>query len=522
MITSLSSHTLPTAACEPNFKQCSLQCFICDEGGDLECCALPVLNEYSDNSLALFVLQWSNNTSSSKTDLELHSHTVITHGEDCITAHLYTRALGHHFVDCINITAAAYIWFLNMFYEPHNISGSVELHGTDSYTQFEDFPDSLSLSEALYLQSSPGDCHSFHNIFFVANSLAYVVFENFMFDSGSIDDCWYPLDIDYIEIDQSLLLRVQCSQHITKLFTACGSLTTVETYDSRVNGSIYQCHKVGNFRANITLRDGFINFTTTGSVEDFGNIVPSHHFSYTQHIVYGFCSVGNGGVSFVFGLSNGSVFSLSFTTGQVSTLSRNSCDGSFTDSYNRGHCYKEHSMDDRPDIIVGYDYWDSSFKVADLSCPGDPIVEQFSIDPKPPLAGFFKNPRAVCGSCRIIESSTSTQLTSITTVESTMLASQSMTLDTSSASYMASHHASTVIVTASSVVVSRATIESTDIVENSAFSITPTVQTEHTTHNTTRQEDEWKIIVIPIITASIVIAVIMLIIIVIIIVCVKR
>ena len=262
-------------------------------------------------------------------------------------------------------------------------------------------------------------------------------------DPGSIEDCLFPIDVGYIETDEQpterLLLRVQCTEYIMKLYTACGTQTVVATYDSRVNGTIYQCTKMDDLRANLTFRDGFVNFTTSGSIQEFGDIAQSHVFPYTENISYGFCNVGKD-VNFVFALRNGSVFSLSFTTGLISTLTHNSCNSS-TDTYARGHCYKAR-MTRTPDIVVAYDYTDSSFKVANLSCPENPMVSTIHLSPRPPLTGFVQlsggqscgcrnctsrnmstlpNPSSVSPKLTVTPSSSREQLSSMTLVNSSMV-----------------------------------------------------------------------------------------------------
>ena len=540
-IVRLSNHSLPAAGCEPNFAQCSLQCFPCEEGRDLECCTLPVLNGRGDNSLALLQLEWAaSNTSSNNatTDnpgprtLTLRNHTVINHGQDCTTAHVYIRASNSHsnphFVDCINITASsqAYMFFLNLMYNIDNVAQSAQLSETSYFARFEDFPGSLSLSEILYLQSFPGDCSSVRSVFFVANAQGYMASErdsfNFIFEWGPIEDCLFPLDVNYIEVDESFLLRVQCSQFVTKLFTACGSLTTVATYDSRVNGTMHQCRKGEDLRGNLTFIDDSVTFTTAGNIQDFGNIVPSHSFPFTQDMVYGFCLVGSD-VSFVFGLSNGSVLSLSFSTGKFSTIANNSCDSSSTDTYVRGHCYKAHTaMNGQQDVVVGYDYVGSQFKAVDLSCPGNPVVERLTVEPRPPLAGFLVDPQATCGGCPPVPSpsspgGSSTLVSSSVGSGSTtsIVSRQTVALSTNSPAVVRSPSSSI----SSIVPASTRVLPSTPTTGGSGNVVSPSVSTSL---NETGQEDNLRNIFLPIAGAIIAVIITTIIIVVLVVLCLKR
>ena len=425
----LRNHSLPTTGCEPNYDQCELRCFPCgdlgdgdtggvapgggvSEGGDGEsgnegggatlCCTLPVLNSTGGNGLALLHLHRSASSLESPPRLLwLQNQTVINHGSDCVIGHTFDREQqGNLVVTCVNTTASttddfAFFWFLYLSYDGSDAPEFM----SQQFTGFKNFPGSLSLSETRYLQASYGDCQYQENFFFVASSQGYTT--NIQGDriiiaeQGSISECWFPIDVAYIETDR-LLLRVQCSQFITKLVTACGSHRTVEIYDSRVNGTIYQCGVAGtDVRVNLTLGNSSIRFTATEDLVVFENISHSHPFPFTTDVSYGFCSVGRDDLSFVFGLSNGSVLSLSFSSGRLSTLAHNSCSRS-VETYTRGECYKAR-MTTSPGVVLAYDHRDSRFVVANLSCVEEPVVARIHVQRRPPLAEFVEG---LGGSCR--------------------------------------------------------------------------------------------------------------------------
>ena len=406
LITQLRNHSLPVTGCEPNYEQCDLRCFTCGEidGDPSYCCTLPVVNSTGGNALALLQLQWSASHEQTPRVLQLQNQTIISHNEDCVMAHTFDREQGDRFVSCINTTASttshfAFIWFLDIVHEG---SSTLGFRGRQ-YTDFGEFPGPLSLSETRYVQSSYGDCQYPDNVFFVASSQGYttnVRDSNIVIASHwNITDCWYPTDVSYVRTNR-LLLRVQCSQYITKLVTACGSHMTVESYDSRVNGTMYQCGVARvagvagtEVRVNLTLGDELIWFTATEDLPLFENISVSHPFHLTSNISYGFCEVGND-LTFIFALNNGSVLSLSFITGNISTLAHTSCTGS-TDTYTRGQCYKARKAS-VPGLVIAYDHHNSNFVVANLSCPDDPVVGRVPVHPMPPLAGFVGGSDLTC------------------------------------------------------------------------------------------------------------------------------
>ena len=191
------------------------------------------------------------------------------------------------------------------------------------------------------------------------------------------------------------IIRVQCSQHITKLVTACGSHRRLEVYDSQ---TLCQCGVLNTdtrVLVNVTLRDDLISFKATGDLPIFENISRSHPFSFTPNISYSFCHIESD-LAFVFGLSNGSVFSFSFTTGKTSILARNSCN-STTNTYTRGECYKARLYNPSGVVLV-YDYVDSSFVVTNLSCLEDPVVARIVVYPLPPLDELVRGPGGSCPS----------------------------------------------------------------------------------------------------------------------------
>ena len=430
-ITHLTNHFLPAVGCQPNYEHCELRCAVCREGEESICCTLPVLNEVGTNHLALLQLR---QPSAESLQFELLDCAVITHGADCIAAQVFTsRRFGRHFVACINTTVVgdAYIWFLELSYDTNDISGTAGFPMNSRYTVFDDFDSPLSLSEILFVESTGVGCFSSTNIFFTAQGSVFTVGQKnniFDFSDETILDCLHPLDVSYLEGNSKLLLRLQCSDYITKLFAACGSQEVVETYDSRSNGTIYQCSEMG-LHANITLQDGLLNFTSSASLEDFANAMPSLSFPFAENISYGFCDVGSG-VNFVFGFSNGSVFSLSLTSGKIFTLAHNSCDDS-SDTYTRGHCYKARTTNIR-NIIGNYDFQDSSFHLANLSCPEHSIVARIPMNPKPPLAAFVHVSGDTCA-CRSSSDDQTSYLPFSTMIEPSLSStiSQSVTVPSS-------------------------------------------------------------------------------------------
>ena len=393
-IVRLTNYSLPTTECGPNFIHCELQCFSCTEGGDDKCCTFPVVGEEGGNELALFHIQWSVEESGSSSSLQLQGLATIAHNQDCVTAHTYVLPSGQHYVDCINTTAGdnAYFLLFSLHYDVADIAAtSTDNLVQEKFVRFSDFTGPLSLSDTLYVQPSNGDgCPALQNIFFVADNTGYtfgVEEDRIKFiNKWEIGDCEIPRDIGYLLTAQNgLLLRVQCSKYTTKLFTLCTNQAVVATYDSRINGTLYQCVK-DTLRANLTLQHDYINITTSGSLQEFGVTEESHDFPFLGNISYAFCNIGSD-VSFVFGHHNGSILSLSFTSGKISTIARNACDN-LTETYTREHCYKARMTNTR-DLIMTYDYHDAKLKVANLSCPESPVVESTLLHPKPPMATFL-------------------------------------------------------------------------------------------------------------------------------------
>ena len=406
-ITQLQNYSLPAVGCEPNFKQCELRCFPCQhEEGENLCCTLPVLNSTGGNGLAFLQLRRANEQEYSS-PIWLQNQTIGVRNWDCVMGHTFDRKDGNRVISCFNTSIdSAYIVFVYLIHDTSTLQFSVQ-----QYTSFENFPGPLALSETRYLSESNGDCQYKENVFFVSISEAYTTNINgdnevIIPQSGTISDCWYPIDVAFIETNLHLLLRVQCSQHITKLVTACGSHRTVEVYDSRINGTLCQCSVLDTdtrVLVNVTLRDDLICFTATGDLPIFENISRSHPFSFTPNISYSFCHIESD-LTFVFGLSNGSVFSFSFTTGKTSILARNSCNSS-TDSYARGECYKTH-LYNSSSVVLAYDHVDSSFVVANLSCLEDPVVARIVVYPLPPLDELVRGPGGSCPSHPLSASST--------------------------------------------------------------------------------------------------------------------
>ena len=400
VVTRLQNFSLPTTGCEPNFEQCHLTCFPCGHARQPEtlCCVLPVIDSNGTNGLAFLQLQRATELNSSSV-IRLQNQTVATNSYDCVMGQTFDRLHGDRVVACFNTTTTglAYMLFGYLSYDDTNTLNFV-VEDRPHFAQFDDFPDSLSLSETRFFQESNGDCPYEENLFFVSTSRAYIatIKDEDRFDiafAGDISDCLHPIDVAYIEtVTNRLLLRVQCSPHITKLVRVCGTHRTEEVYDSRVNGSIHQCVAPG-VQVNVTLGADTISFKSTSNLPIFENISSSHPFGLTPNISYGFCNIGSD-LNFVLGLSNGSVLSFSFTTGKTSTLSRNSCNSS-TNSYTRGECYKAR-LTNSSGVVLVYDHVDSSFVVANLSCVEDPVVARVHIEPRPPLAELVEG---LGGSC---------------------------------------------------------------------------------------------------------------------------
>jgi hypothetical protein len=394
MVTRLQNFSLPTTGCEPNFEQCHLTCFPCGHVGQPEtlCCVLPVIDSNGTNGLAFLQLQ--------RATIRLQNQTIATNSYDCVMGRTFDRLHGDRVVACFNTTTSdglAYMLFGYLSYDDTNTLKFV-VENPPPIALFNGFPDSLSLSETRFLQESNGDCPYVENLFFVSTSQAFIatIKDEDRFDiasAGDISDCLHPIDVAYIETATNrLLLRVQCSQHITKLVRVCGTHRTEEVYDSRVNGSVHQCVAPGA-QVNVTLGADTISFKSTSDLPIFENISSSHPFELTPNISYGFCNIGSD-LNLVFGLSNGSVLSFSFTTGKTSTLARNSCSSS-TNSYSRGECYKAR-LTNSSGVVLVYDHVDSSFVVANLSCVEDPVVARVHIEPRPPLAELVEG---LGGSC---------------------------------------------------------------------------------------------------------------------------
>jgi hypothetical protein len=419
----LTNHTLPAAECQPSYAHCDLSCFPCKGREDSKCCTLPVINATGGNYLAVLQLIQQGEESS----FELHDHALITHNNtDCVMAHTFTRASGQSFVVCINTTTSvnnAYIWFLELGYDAANISGTAAFPANSTFKLFPILSSSLSLSEISYVESLDDGCPGHSHVFSVTNSKVYTVnaeFNNIRFDPPvTIPDCSHPLDINYVEGNRNLLLRVKCSDYVTRLFSVCNTRKVVEIYDSRSNGTFYQCRD-GPLRANLTLRDDLLNFTTMASLQDL-SIMPSQYFPFAENIAYGSCNFD----SFVFALHNGSVFSLSLSSGKISTLANNSCDNS-TDMYARGQCYKVQEFR-TPNIVDVYDYQDSSFKVANLSRPEHPIVARIPVEPRPPMAAIVQGTRTSSSHSTIEPSLTATLSQGVTEPTTTSFPTISMT-----------------------------------------------------------------------------------------------
>ena len=391
-IARLRNHSLPSAECDPN-DNCMLQCFNCNDGNETVCCTLPVINVTGDNHLA--ILQFQQQSDVEAPPFQLQDQAILSQNSDCVTAQVFFTGNPEELpVVCVNtkLDDQSYIWFLKLTYDSTNISGTARFILSDDF-KLLDLTSPLSLSEFRSLERS--ECN-FPAIFFVANSLVYTIIEQtdgFIFHDPliSIPDCFLPLDVGYMYIGQ-LHLRLQCSEYIAKLFTACGSREVVEIFDSR-NKTVYQCVSTMGNTANVTLQNDLLNVTVSGSPQEFEGVIPSQYFPFMENISYAFCNVGRN-ISFVFALRNGSVFSLSLTTGKLYSLSHNSCNSS-TNTYARGQCYKTRNTT-IPNVIGAHDFEESTFKIANLSCPNNPIVANIEMDSLPPLVTLVKLSSGVC------------------------------------------------------------------------------------------------------------------------------
>lgn len=390
-IAELRNHSLPSAECEPNFDNCMLQCFKCSDEEETVCCTLPVVNETGGNHLAMLQFRQQ---SDKLPPLRLQDQAVLSQDSDCVTAQVFFTGIPEQLpVACINTKVnESYIWFLQLVYESANISGTARFELPNEFKLLH-LTNPLSLSEFLSLERS--ECHV-PAIFFVANSAVYTIIQQddgptFQEPSVSIPDCFLPLDIGDMHMGQ-LHLRLQCSEYIAKLFTACGSQEVVEIFDSR-NETVYQCVSTMGNTANVTLQNDLLNVTVSGSPQEFEGVIPSQYFPFMENISYAFCDVGRN-VSFVFALRNGSVSSLSLTTGKLVSLSHNSCNSS-TNTYARGQCYKTRNTTIL-NVVGAYDFEDSTFKIANLSCPNNPVVANIEMDSLPPLVAIVKLSRSVC------------------------------------------------------------------------------------------------------------------------------
>lgn len=388
-ITQLMNYSLPTVGCEAIFDNCRLQCFECEYGEESMCCTLPVINATGSNHLAILQLGQLNSIESAP--FELRDTAIISQNSDCITAQVFFPGdPDHRSVACIytNRNRSTGVCFLKLVYDSTNILGTAEfLESPQGCGSFD--PQSLSEFSSIELP----ECFS-PAIFFVAQNSVYTIsvvgMDGISVFKQEIPDCNFPLDISYMHLGE-LHLRLQCSEHTTKLYTACGSHEVVEVFDSR-NRSVYQCESSTGNTANLTLQNGLLNVTVSGSSQEFSNVIPSQNFSF-MNISYAFCDVGIN-IQFVFALRNGSIFSLSLTTGKLSILSHDSCN-STTNTYTRGQCYKTRNTT-IPNVIGAYDFEDSTFKMANLSCPENPIIANIEVDPIPPLAAFVQISREDC------------------------------------------------------------------------------------------------------------------------------
>lgn len=388
----LRNHSLPSADCDP-IDTCMLQCFNCKDGDETVCCTLPVVNRTGDNHLAILQFQQQSDVESSP--FRPQDQAILSQDSDCVTAQVFFTGNPEELsVACVNtkLDDQSYIWFLRLTYDSTNISGTAKFILSNDF-QLLHLTSPLSLSEFLSLERS--ECH-FPAIFFVANSSVYSIIQqadHFIFPNPliSIPDCFFPLDVSYMHMNQ-LHLRLQCSEYIAKLFTACGFQEVVEVFDSR-NKTVYQCVSTMGNTANVTLQNDLLNVTVIGSPQEFEGVIPSQYFPFMENISYAFCNVGRN-VSFVFALRNGSVFGLSLTTGKLYSLSHNSCNSS-TNTYARGQCYKTRNTT-IPNVIGAYDFEESTFKIANLSCPNNPVVANIEMDSLPPLVTLVRLSRGVC------------------------------------------------------------------------------------------------------------------------------
>ena len=387
----LRNHSLPSAECDAN-DNCMLQCFNCNDETVHVCCTLPIINQTGHNHLAILQFQEQNDIEASP--FQLRDQAILSQNSDCVTAQVFFTGNPEKIpVACVNtkLEDQSYIWFLKLSYDSTNISSTARL--TPDKFKLLHLTSPLSLSEFLSLERS--ECQ-FPAIFFVAHSSVYPIIQQtggFIFPDPliSIPDCFLPLDVGYMHMGK-LHLRLQCSEYIAKLFTACGSQEVVEIFDSR-NKTVYQCVSTMGNTANVTLQNDLLNVTVSGSPQEFEGVIPSQYFPFMENISYAFCNVGRN-VSFVFALRNGSVFSLSLTTGKLYSLSHNSCNSS-TNTYARGQCYKTRNTT-IPDVVGAYDFEESTFKVANLSCPNNPIVANIEMDSLPSLVTLVRLSRGVC------------------------------------------------------------------------------------------------------------------------------
>ena len=393
-ITLLANHSLPTIDCGPDFLHCELTCFACGEEHKL-CCTMPVVNSTGKNFLALLQLQ---QPVSDDSKFQLVDCSIMPTNADCVAARVFSRPPKlnpdiEHFVACINTTdgASSYAWFLPLVFNASDISGTSQLKTEPLQTsEYRRLYSPLSLSKLLHVEvsNSRSGCEASGNVFFVANGLVSTLRVDaeapaFTDSNGdTIAECTHPVDIAYLQRDE-LLLRVQCSDNIMNVFTPCGTRSVIETYDSRIDGTIYQCTNFKeDLHLDLTLQDDLLNVTSTNNPDVLVHLIPSQQFPFTANISHAFCEADDD-ISFVFMLRNGSIFSLSLATGELYAITRNSCNSS------SNQCYRARRTGIN-NTIAAYDYQDSSFLFFNISCPAEPVVVRIPKYPLPPLAAYVQ------------------------------------------------------------------------------------------------------------------------------------
>ena len=381
VIGQLYGYSLPVD-CESSYDRCGLGCEACD-GDDAQCCMMPVTDSLGENFLSFLKLRQPRANS----EYKLIERVAISTEADCIAAHTYSRPRGllyKHFAACLNTTGNgdSYLWLREYSYNGSNISESShfrdDIEAPDSlsrrsYALHIDSP--LSLSQLVYLDNSSSECLARSNLFFSSNGTVVTTklssnTKLFQESYPPIPDCSQPLDVsDFEGGDQ--FLRIQCSDYVTKIFTPCGSQTVIQTYDSRVNGTVFQCKKN---KLNLRLEDGFLNITSYDGSEKQSNFP----FEFTRNISQGLC-VEDRHSAFVFVLRNGSVFSISLATGELSMLSLSSCNDS---KYDRRQCFNVRYTGVKNTIAV-YDYRKSELLLTNFTC-----TQYVAIGPQPHFAAF--------------------------------------------------------------------------------------------------------------------------------------